>query len=168
MNKKRFLIMGTIVLAAVILAVAIALLWVPGSPLYTPPEPIPVEKQEGVSSDYWAATPTPFADVDASDIVSATVNINEMPVDELSEPERAQLLSILKKVTVTGIGNDNWKWNNGSGASTFTLHFADGSTASVAEIDGFFALDYVTYRTDKAVLDELSSFYREMRTKYDP
>ena len=167
MEKKHFIIFCAAILIAVLIASAVLFL-IPGSPLYTPPEPIPVEKQEGVSSDYWAATPTPFADVDASDIVSATVNFNEMPVDELSEPERAQLLSILKKVTVTGIGNDDWKWNNGSGASTFTLHFADGSTASVAEIDGFFALDYVTYQTGEDVLDELSSFYREMHAKYDP
>ena len=169
MERKHFILFLIILVVGVLIAAAILLLIPePKSYIDTPPDLFPVEKQPGVSSDYWAATPTPFADMKEADIASATVNFYKAPVGELSDSERAQLLSILKKITVTGKGNDDWKGADGAGAASFTLHFPDGSSANVATIDGFFALDYVTYQTDDAVLDELSSFRREMHAKYDP
>ena len=167
MKKRHFLILLGVLTASIILIIGIALLLPQSTFHFRPFEPVVVKKQAGISSDYWAATATPFADTKESDIVSATVNFYGYQLG-ISDAERAQLLSILKKITVTGKGNDNWKRNDGSGVCTFTLCFPDGSSANVANIDGFFALDYVTYRTDKTVLDELSNFHHKMYAKYKP
>ena len=97
----------------------------------------------------------PFRDLEAADIVSASVALTPPDVT-LAVPDTEELAELLRAVTCRE-RDDSYTEYAGQ-AVTFTLHLADGSSTRVMAYSPFLVIDGAGYRTDQAPCEALNAY----------
>lgn len=101
----------------------------------------------------------PFRDLQASDVVSATVYLSP-PDETIPIPDIPELVLYLQEVVVYN-KDDSYSSYCGQGV-TFTLTMSDGSQIRIMAYNPFAVIDGVGYRTKYAPCEKLSRYANQL------
>ncbi|MGM9597949.1 MAG: hypothetical protein ACI3XO_09070 [Eubacteriales bacterium] len=103
----------------------------------------------------------PYKDLEASDIVSVYILFGEKEPYKLTDEEKQEFVSLLRKIVVYEKDN-SYTESIGGSHEQFRIEYANGKTSIIAPLNSFFVIDKTGYRTEYDPSEELTEFRSDL------